>query len=163
MNKIDHQITADEARSALESLALANDITISSIRPPLWLILLCSVTLGIKTTAMGVMINNNLWNSIQWGSYIVCCLSVVLWVIALRTKGITVKIVDVNITKMGIISALLICTLLVSSRAIYLQTGSLLFPCVAGILNGLILTFGLHFGLRRKTKKWRKTNGYCLF
>lgn len=153
MNKTDQPITAGDARAALDLLAVASSITANTMRPPLWLILLCSVSLGIKTAAMGLMINNNLWNSIQWGSYIVCCLSVVLWVIALRTKGITVKIVDVNITKMGIISALIICTLLVSSRAIYLQTSSPLFPYAAGILNGLILAFGLHFGLRRKTKE----------
>ena len=153
MNKIDHPITASDARAALESLAAANNITVNSMRPPLWLILLCSVSLGIKTAAMGFMINNTLWNSIQWGSYIVCCFSVVSWIAALRVKGITVRIVDVHITKMGIISAILICALLVSSRAIYLQTGSILFPCIAGLLNALVLAFGLHFGLRRNAKE----------
>lgn len=156
MNKIDHPITADNARAALESVATANNITVNSMRPPLWLILLCSVSLGIKTAAMGLMINNTLWNSIQWGSYIVCCLSVAAWIIALRTKGITIKIVDVNITKTAIISALFICTLLMLSRAIYLQTGSILFPCIAGILNALILAYGLHFGLRRNAKEKEK-------
>lgn len=149
MNKTDHPITTDDAKAALESLAVANSITVNSMRPPVWLILLCSVSLGIKTAAMGLMINNSLWNSIQWGSYIVCCLCIVSWIIALRAKGITIKIVDVNITRTGIISALLICMLLMSSRAIYLQTGSLLFPCIAGILNAGILAFGFHFGLRR--------------
>jgi len=153
MNKTDHQITAHDARTALESLEVAHKITVNSIRPPLWLVLLCSVSLGIKTTAMGLMINNNLWNSIQWGSYILCILSVATWIIALRAKGITVKIVDVNITKMGIISALLICALLVSSRAIYLQTGAILYPYIAGLLNTLLLTFGLYFNLRLNTKK----------
>ena len=158
MNKINHQITAGDARAALESLAVANKITVNSMRPPLWLILLCSVALGIKTAAMGLMINNNLWNSIQWGSYIVCCLSVALWIIALRAKGITIKIVDVNITKTAIISALLICILLVSSRAIYLQTDAILFPLIAGFLNALILAVGLHFGLRRNAKETEKNN-----
>ena len=152
MNKIKHHITADDARAALESLDVANKITVDSMRPPLWLILLCSVSLGIKTTAMGLMINNNLWNSIQWGSYITCCLSVAAWIIALRVKGITVKVIDVNITKMGLISALLICALLVSSRAIYLQTGALLYPCITGMLNAFILTFSLHFNLRLNKK-----------
>jgi len=157
MNKTDHPITADDARAALESLAVANSITVNSMRPPLWLILLCSVSLGIKTAAMGLMINNSLWNSIQWGSYIVCCLCVASWIIALRAKGITIRIVDVNITKTGIISALIICTLLVSSRVIYLQTGSLLFPCIAGTLNALTLAYGLHFGLRWNAKEKEST------
>ncbi|MDZ4260903.1 MAG: hypothetical protein U1B30_01040 [Pseudomonadota bacterium] len=156
MNKTDHPITADDARAALDSIAAASNITLNSMRPPLWLILLCAVALGIKTAAMGLMINDNMWNSIQWGSYIVCCLSVAAWIITLRTKGITVKIVDVNITEKGIISALLICALLVASRAIYLQTGSLLFPYLAGTLNSLILAYGLHFGLRWNTKEKEK-------
>lgn len=158
MNKIKHHITADDARAALESLDVANKITVDSMRPPLWLILLCSVSLGIKTAAMGLMINNSLWNSIQWGSYIVCCLSVVLWIIALRARGIKIKTVDVNITKMVIISALLICTLLVLSRLIYLQTGTMLFPCIAGFLNALILALGLHFGLRPNAKTKENNN-----
>lgn len=152
MNTTDHPITADDARAALESLAMVNKIAVNSMRPPLWLILLCAVALGMKTAAMGLMINNTLWNSIQWGSYIVCCLCIVTWIISLRAKGISIKIADVNITKTAVISALLICTLLVLSRVTYLQTGSLLFPCIAGALNALILAYGLHFGLRRNAK-----------
>lgn len=158
MNKISHPIAPDEARAALESLAEASKITVNSMRPPLWLILLCSVSLGIKTVAMGVMINDSLWNSIQWVSYIVCCLGVVAWILALRAKGITVKIIDVKITTMAIIFALLICVLLVSSRAIYLQTDTILFPCVAGFLNASLLAFGLYFGLRRNAKNMEKDN-----
>lgn len=146
MSENNHQITAGDARAALASIAEANKITVDNMKPPVWLILLCSVAFGIKTAAMGFMINDSLWNSIQWGSYIVCCLSVASWIIALRVKGITIKITDVNITKKGIIAVLLICTLLILSRVIYLQTGSILFPCVAGILNALILAFSLHFG-----------------
>ena len=152
MNKTDHPIAADDARAALDSIAAASSITINSMRPPLWLILLCAIALGIETAAMGLMINNNLWNSIQWGAYIICCLCIVTWIISLRAKGITIKMVDVNITKAAVIFALLICTLLVSSRVTYLQTGSLLFPCIAGALNALILAYGLHFGLRRNAK-----------
>ncbi|HTF97007.1 MAG TPA: hypothetical protein VL995_12795 [Cellvibrio sp.] len=146
MSKNNHQITADDAKAALASIGAANRITVGSMRPPLWLILLCSVALGIKTTAMGFMINDHFWNGIQWGSYIICCLSVVLWIVALRIKGITIKITDVNITNKGAISALFICALLVLSRVIYLQTGSSVFPFIAGVLNALILMFSLHFG-----------------
>lgn len=153
MNKIKHHITPEDAQVALDSLEAASKITVNSMRPPLWLILICSVSLGLKTAAMGVMLNDNLWNSIQWGSYIVCCLSVPAWIIALRAKGITIKIVDVKITEMTMIFALLICILLLSSRAIYLQTGSILFPLIAGFLNALILAYGLHFGLRNTKEK----------
>ncbi len=153
MNKAEHPITTDAARAALASLAAASNIAVNSMRPPLWLILLCAIALGIKTVAMGVMINDTLWTSIQWGSYFVCCCCIAAWIIRLRIKGITLKVVDVNITRSGIMSALLICTLLVLSRVIYLQTGSLFFPCIAGTLNTLILTYSLHFGLRWNVKE----------
>lgn len=159
MNNTDHQITADDARAALESLEVAKKATVNSIRPPLWLVLICSVSLGIKTAAMGLMIDNNLWNSIQWGSYTVLCLSVVSWIFALRAKGITIRIVGVNITIKAVISALLICALLMSSRAIYLQTGSVLFPYIAGVLNALVLAFSLYFGLRLNEKEKVRING----
>ena len=159
MSENHHQITADDARAALASIDAANKITVNSMRPPLWLILLCSVALGIKTTAMGLMINDNLWNSIQWGSYLVCCISIVSWIITLRIKGIMIKIADVNITKKGVISALLICTLLILSRVIYLQTESILFPCAAGILNALILASSLHFGQLSNANEKEGNNG----
>lgn len=146
MRESNNQITAADARAALASITVANNITANSVRPPLWLILLCAIALGVKTAAMGVMINDSLWNSIQWGSYVVCCFSIVSWIIALRIKGITVKITDITITKKGIISALVICALLILSRVVYLQTESLLFPCIAGVLNTLILTYCFHFG-----------------
>jgi hypothetical protein len=153
MSENNHQITAGDAKAALESLSAANNITMNSMRPPLWLILLCSVALGIKTVAMGIMIENSLWKSIQWGSYIVCCLCIVSWIIALRIKGITVKITDINVTKKGIICALLICSLLVLSRTIYLQTGAILFPFLAGILNTSILIYALHVKSGAKAKE----------
>jgi hypothetical protein len=159
MNKINDQITTDDARNALDTIAQANKTTVNSMKPPLWLVLLCSVALGIKTTAMALMIDNNLWHSIQWVSYIAICLSVVSWIVVLRTKGIRVKVVDVNIAKMGIISALLICTLLVAARAIYLQTGSILFPSIAGFLNALVLALTLQFNLRLNVTAKEKTNG----
>lgn len=144
--KINHHITADDAKAALVSIAVANEITANSMRPPVWLILLCALALGIKTAAMGFMINNGFWNSIQWGTYSLICLSIISWIVALRMKGITIKITDVNVTTKGVIAALFICVLLVLSRAIYLQTGGILFPCIAGMLNAFILASSLRFG-----------------
>lgn len=34
MNKIDHPITADDARAALESVATAKNIAVNGMRPP---------------------------------------------------------------------------------------------------------------------------------
>jgi hypothetical protein len=152
MSNIDSKVSADEARAALAAVGEANRIVASSMRPPLWLILLCSVALGVKTVAMGLMISDILWSGVQWGSYIVVCLSVVLWIVALRAKGIAIRVIDVNITRAAVASAVFICMLIVLSRVMYLQTSGVLFPVIAGALNTLILAFGLHFGLRLNAK-----------
>lgn len=148
MQTKDHHITAEEAKAALESIETANKITLNSIKPPIGLVLLGSVALGIKTTAMGVMFDGNVWNVIQWGAYITICLSLVVWLVVLWIKGIRVKIVGVNLGKTGIVAALLICTLLASSRGLFLLTNSMVFPGIAGLLNALILAFSLQAGLR---------------
>ncbi|HEY7885022.1 MAG TPA: hypothetical protein VIC08_08765 [Cellvibrionaceae bacterium] len=162
MNDNDHQITVNEARSALASLDAAHTTTLNNMRPPLWLVLLCAAAFGIKTAAMGLMINNSLWQGIQWGTYGIIIVSVLSWIIALRVKGITVKITDITITKKGAICALIMCVLLVLSRAIYLNTGFILTPFIAGIANALLLAFCLHFSLRLNTKKGAG-NEWCLF
>lgn len=159
MNKSTYHTSTDDAKAALASLEVAYKTTINHMKPPLWLTLLCAIALGIKTTAMGLMINNDLWQSIQWGSYIIIVLSIFSWIIALRIKGITIKLTDVNIGKKGVISALLICVLLASSRAIYLQTDIMFSPYMAGILNTLILAFSLHFNLRLHINEQEKNNG----
>jgi hypothetical protein len=158
MNKSNHHISTDDAKAALTSLEIAHKTMINGMRPPFWLTLLCAIALGIKTAAMGLMINNNLWHNIQWVSYIIIVLSIFSWIIALRIKGITIKITDVNIGTKGIVAALLICTLLAISRAIYLQTDIILFPYIAGILNALILAFSLHFNLRLNAKEQENNN-----
>jgi hypothetical protein len=152
MNENSHPITADQARAELDIVNAAHQITADRMKPPLGLILLCSASLGLKTTAMGLQLSDPLWKGIQWGTYMICCLSVIAWVVTLRARGIALKISGVNISKAGIVSALLICALLVLSRTLYLQTGTVLYPCLAGALNALILTYILHFHVRLNEK-----------
>ena len=148
MTKTDHKISAADAREALKSIAEANKTTANSMRPPLWLTLLCSGALGLATIGMGLMIDNTLWNGIKWGVIIVAALSAVPWISALKLRGISITLVDVHITNKGLLSALIICALLASSRVMYLQTGLVLLPCIAGLLNTAVLAYNLHFGLR---------------
>ena len=60
MNNAEHPITTDAARAALASLAAASNIAVNSMRPPLWLILLCAIALGILITRYGRVSNGAL-------------------------------------------------------------------------------------------------------
>lgn len=152
MSETNTPANAQDATLALKALDDARTTTANSMRPPLWLILICSIALGIKTTAMGVMGTSALWIGLQWGAYITCGLSIAYWLFALKHKEIKVKLVDIKITAPAIISALLICTLIVIARIVFLQTAGLLFPIIAGAINATILAIGLEFGLKSNTK-----------
>ena len=57
----ENQITPAEAQSALESLNKIGNETISSLRPPLWLITMISLLCGIFTFSFAVTEHENDW------------------------------------------------------------------------------------------------------
>ena len=57
----ENQITTAEAQSALESLNKIGNETISSLRPPLWLITMISLLCGIFTFSFAVTEHENDW------------------------------------------------------------------------------------------------------
>ena len=57
----ENQITTAEAQSALESLNKIGNETISSLRPPLWLITMLSLLCGIFTFSFAVSEHENDW------------------------------------------------------------------------------------------------------
>ena len=73
-----NQITTAEAQSALESLNKIGNETISSLRPPLWLITMISLLCGIFTFSFAVAESENLWHLGMWLSGISFVLLVLL-------------------------------------------------------------------------------------
>jgi len=61
-----NQITTAEAQSALESLNKIGNETISSLRPPLWLITTISLLSGILTFSLAVTEGENHWALGAW-------------------------------------------------------------------------------------------------
>ena len=76
----EEQITNAEAQSALESLNKIERETISSLRPPLWLVTILSLLCGIFTFSLAVTEHENSWALVMWLSAI----SVVLLVLFTR-------------------------------------------------------------------------------
>ena len=76
----ENQITTAEAQSALESLNKIGNETISSIRPPHWLITMLSLLCGIFTFSFAVSEHENSWG----GGMLLSGISVVLLVLFAR-------------------------------------------------------------------------------
>ena len=76
----ENQATIAEAQSALESLNKIGNETISSLRPPLWLITMLSLLCGIFTFSFAVSEHENSWG----GGMLLSGISVVLLVLFAR-------------------------------------------------------------------------------
>lgn|GEM_PF-2840308 len=146
MNQNNHQITADEAKAALESLNAAKKVAVNSQRPPKWLIFLSSLFLGIETLSAGFSSGSSLWTFVMIVSTIALLISIGSWFIVLRTKGITVKFIGVSKAEktLGIISGILVGLIIIASQTLY-HMGYNWFPYVAAIANSLILAFTIYF------------------
>jgi len=83
-----NQITTAEAQSALESLNKIGNETISSLRPPLWLITMISLLCGIFTFSFAVAEHENSWGGGMWLSGISVVLLVLLTRYSERLLGV---------------------------------------------------------------------------
>ena len=84
----ENQITTAEAQSALESLNKIGNETISSLRPPLWLITMLSLLCGIFTFSFAVTEGENHWALGMWLSGIAVVLLVLFWMYSARLLGV---------------------------------------------------------------------------
>ena len=84
----DNQVTIAEAQSALESLNKIGNETISSLRPPLWLITMLSLLCGIFTFSFAVTEGENHWALGMWLSGISLVLLVLFARYSARLLGV---------------------------------------------------------------------------
>ena len=84
----ENQITTAEAQSALESLNKIGNETISSLRPPLWLITMLSLLCGIFTFSFAVTEGENHWALGMWLSGISLVLLVLFARYSARLLGV---------------------------------------------------------------------------
>lgn len=86
------QVTTAEAQSALESLNKIGNETISSLRPPLWLIIIMSLLCGIFTFSMAAAEHENMWALGIWLSGISILLLVLFCRYSERLLGVKGKL-----------------------------------------------------------------------
>ena len=86
------QITNAEAQSALESLNKIETETISSLRPPLWLVTILSLLCGIFTFSLAVTEGENHWALGMWLSAISVVLLVLFTRYSERLLGVRVPL-----------------------------------------------------------------------
>ena len=116
------------------------------MKPPLWLTLIMSLLLGTATLSAGLGADNQLWEITNAVSTIACSISLIVWFLVLRIRGLSVKVIGVNMAKQKVlaISLLLIGCLMPASRVFY-TLGFTWFPYAAGVLNLLLLPLSLYF------------------
>ena len=88
----EEQITNAEAQSALESLNKIEKETISSLRPPLWLVTILSLLCGIFTFSLAVTEHENSWALVMWLSTISLVLLVLFTRYSERLLGVRVPL-----------------------------------------------------------------------
>lgn len=88
----EEQITKAEAQSALESLNKIEKETISSLRPPLWLVTILSLLCGIFTFSLAVTEHENSWGLVMWLSTISLVLLVLFTRYSERLLGVRVPL-----------------------------------------------------------------------
>ena len=88
----EEQITNAEAQSALESLNKIEKETISSLRPPLWLVTILSLLCGIFTFSLAVTEHENSWALVMWLSSISVVLLVLFTRYSDRLLGVRVRL-----------------------------------------------------------------------
>ena len=88
----EEQITRAEAQSALESLNKIEKETISSLRPPLWLVTILSLLCGIFTFSLAVTEAENHWALGMWLSAISVVLLVLFTRYSERLLGVRVRL-----------------------------------------------------------------------
>ena len=88
----EEQITNAEAQSALESLNKIETETISSLRPPLWLVTILSLLCGIFTFSLAVTEHENSWALVMWLSTISLVLLVLFTRYSERLLGVRVPL-----------------------------------------------------------------------
>ena len=88
MSVDEKQVTIAGAQSALEFLNKIGDRTISSLRPPLWLITMISLLCGIFTFSFAVAEHENSWGLGMWLSGISVVLLVLLTRYSERLLGV---------------------------------------------------------------------------
>ena len=88
----EEQITKAEAQSTLESLNKIEKETISSLRPPLWLVTILSLLCGIFTFSLAVTEHENSWALVMWLSTISLVLLVLFTRYSERLLGVRVPL-----------------------------------------------------------------------
>lgn len=145
MKNNDHQITADEAHSALKSLDATNRSVTKACRPPLWLAVLASFLLALETISTSFSSGNSLWTFIAIISTVAFILSIIFWIWRLRQWGLAVKIMPVGIADkvFSLAQGLFIAVIIVGSQTLY-KNGFTWIPYAAALMNAVALLYLLH-------------------
>lgn len=144
MNQPINKISNQEAKQALDSIVNSKLNIIKSIRPPLLLIFLSSISYAAIIFGYGMTEHENTWALAMWGGGVGFALFSGLYLYTYRTLGIKVRLIPRSSSsiKMNLLLTAIFAILTISSREFRLL-GFEYSPHLASILCGLIMFYSL--------------------
>ncbi|MDC0603082.1 hypothetical protein OAP14_08655 [Aliiglaciecola sp.] len=145
MDKIPNEISANEARAALESIAKTDKQTNETIRPPLWLTTVISGFYAMMTFSWASTRHENLWMLGLIISTAGFLLSILFYFYTSRLLGLRLSLVPKNKPEFWFhfLSAILFALGITLSREFSVR-GFEIAAYIGASTNGLLLAFLLH-------------------
>lgn len=145
MNEREPKITADEARSTLESLEGARSTAAKTLRPPMWLNAISSLLFGAVTIAASLQSGSAVWTSIMFFLAVAFVSTYGYWLRQCRKMGTTARIFPSGLASQLFYAAQAVFfgATIFGSQALY-ENGTVWAPYVAALVNSAVLSFLLH-------------------
>lgn len=145
MNKDQHTISVEQAKSALAALAKIDRETNKSLRPPLWLILIIAGSYGLGVFSWASTHHDNLWMLGLIISAIIFILAIGFYLYSSRLLGLKPKVVPKSRAELffGLFTALFFAVV-VALVTVFSRSGSWWAPYVGAVTTCLVLAFLLY-------------------
>lgn len=153
MNNNENQITADEARSSLESVKNIKTATITSLRPPLWLNIGGSALFGIVTASATLQGANGGWTLMLCFSALMLTATFLFWLRYSKTLGAKTKVFPMSFkSKVFFVAQAAFYAIVMFVAKESYQTGTSLAPYGAAAINSIVFLYLVH---NYPTTEWR--------
>ncbi len=135
-------ISIQEAKSALDSIAAANKIAYESVTPPLWLRIVLSILMGTITLAGGWSSGSSLWSFVTIVATGMMLITFLSYYLNLRNKGIKLRLNSSSKAEMlvNFLGGFVTAFLIVLSIEMH-KDGYTWVPYVAAVINVLAMYY----------------------
>lgn len=145
MHKQTNDISINEAKEALDSIAAANRVAFESVSPPFWLRIMLALLIGALTIFSAWSSGSGLWTLVMLVTLVLIMLTFVSFYWVLCSKGIKLLINPNNTTDkvISLVGSFVSACLLMISIELY-RNGYTWVPYVAAVFNFTLVLYLMH-------------------